>query len=131
MGDPVAWVLEGSFDGVDWVVVDERDGVEMPRGRGVATELFEDMPHLDDATSAFRCGFLVEVMANIASFAWLVAGTAWVSLGTETCVDSAPYLWYPSYIIVVITWSFIGTMVVGIIVSAVSMVALGAKQSQL
>lgn len=125
--DPVSWVLEGSFDGVDWIMIDERERVDMPRERGAPTAVFEDMAHLDDSTSAFRSSFLLEVAGNAAAFAWLVAGTSWVSLGTETCVDSAPFLWYPSYLIVVLIWSVLGTITIGLIVSAVAMIVLGVK----
>mmetsp|Transcript_90911 Transcript_90911/g.294182 ORF Transcript_90911/g.294182 Transcript_90911/m.294182 type:complete len:403 (-) Transcript_90911:76-1284(-) len=125
--DPVSWTLEGSADGVDWQSIDECEGQPVPRERGAATALFEDLLHLEDATSAFRGAFLLEVAANAAALAWLVAGTAWVSSGTETCVDSAPLLWYSCYLIVVTAWSFLGTMTIGLIVSAVAMIVLGVR----
>merc|ERR1712187_252625 len=116
--DPANWKLEGSLDGLDWVLIDESVGQLVPRERGAPTTIFEDLLHLEEATASFRSAFLAEVAANSGAFAWLVAGTVWVSAGTETCVDSAPWLWYSCYLIVVIVWSFMGTITIGLIVSA-------------
>jgi len=127
---PVSWVLEGSFDGVDWVVIDERTNFDVPRQRGQPTIIIDDMAHLDEASTAFRSAFIIELVGCAASFAWLVAGTSWVSAGTETCVDSAPFLWYPSYLIVVLLWSMIGTIAVGLIVSAVATIVIGSKTEE-
>jgi len=125
--DPVSWTLEGSSDGVEWRVLDEAVDQEIPQARNAATVIMDDLSHLEDATSAFRSAFLLDVAANGLAFAWLVAGTAWVSAGTDTCVDSAPLLWCSSYLLVVIVWSFLGTVTIGLIVSAVAMVLLGAR----
>ena len=87
----------------------------------------EELLHLPDAQATFRQGFLAEVAACAGSFAWLLlgqpmvlkgscgAGTSWVSKGTEACVDSAPYLWYWSYFLVVVMWSSLGTVTIGLI----------------
>ena len=70
-----------------------------------------------------------------------LAGTSWVSAGTEACVDSAPYLWYWSYFLVVVMWSSLGTVTIGLIaprahfvalppqVCAVAMIMVGSKSS--
>lgn len=127
--DPSSWVLEGSYDGVTWQMLDECEGETLPDGRGVATFLYEDLAHLVDGTAAFRRAFLVELALSAASFAWLIAGSAWVSQGTETCVDTAPLLWYSSYFTVVLVWSFLGTVTTGLIVSTVAMIILGRRTS--
>jgi hypothetical protein len=128
MLDPVGWVLEGSRDGVLWELMDEVDDGELPWDRGVATEAFDDLYHLEDATVAFRGAFLLEVAATGASFGWLVAGTSWVSAATETCVDSAPFLWYSCYFYVAIMWSLILSGFVMIIASGFANVVF--KQPQ-
>jgi hypothetical protein len=125
--DPSSWVLEGSKDGRSWQLMDECSGEELPRARETATVLYEDLLHVGDSVSAFRSAFLCEVFATAVSFGWLVAGTSWVSMGTESCVDSAPFLWYSSYFTVVTVWSFLGTITILLIISAVAMVALGSK----
>jgi len=125
--DPISWQLEASADRERWRIIHVIENKGLPSARGAETPTFDDLRHLEDATSAFRSAFLTEVFANAMSFAWLVAGTAWVSAGTDTCVDSAPFLWFFSYITVVIVWSFIGTITVGLIVSAVAMVLLGSR----
>lgn len=128
--DPAAWTLEGSLDGMTWELlhqVDEEGHEEVPRIRSALTRAFEDLLHLEKATTSFRLAFLLEIVCNVASFAWLVAGTAWVGAGTETCVDSAPLLWYPCFLLVVGVWSFLGTATIGLIVSAVAMLVLGVR----
>lgn len=127
--DPVCWTLEGSNDGIDWKVLDEINGAEVPLQRGAPTAVFDDLLYQGSPTQSFRVAFLTEVLATAASFAWLVAGTAWVGMGSETCVDSAPLLWWPSFVIVAANWSLLGTVSVGIILSAVAMVVLGAKSA--
>lgn len=127
--DPCSWIVEGSADGENWEVIDECDDETLPRGRERPSQRYEDLLHIPDSVAAFRQGFVAEFAANALSFAWLVLGTSWVSAGTEACVDSAPILWYWSYFLVVIVWSFLGTITIGLIVSAVAMVVLGAKTS--
>mmetsp|Transcript_58109 Transcript_58109/g.123403 ORF Transcript_58109/g.123403 Transcript_58109/m.123403 type:complete len:483 (+) Transcript_58109:57-1505(+) len=125
--DPVAWTLEGSIDGVDWVVMDEAEGVDVPRARGAATALFDELEHQQFANVAFRSAFLAEVFSTLLSFAWLVMGTAWVGMGSVDCVDSAPWLFYPSYLLVVVIWSFLGTVTIALILSAVAVVVMGSR----
>eukprot|EP00435_Cladocopium_sp_Y103_P042896 s1142_g12.t1 len=125
--DPVSWVVEGSVDGVNWQLVDQCNDEPMPRQRESASQQYEDLLHLPDAQAAFRQGFLAEAAACAASFAWLVLGTSWVSAGTEACVDSAPHLWYWSYFLVVVMWSSLGTVTIGLIVCAVAMIMVGSK----
>ncbi|CAJ1427966.1 unnamed protein product [Effrenium voratum] len=125
--DPSSWIVEGSVDGVTWHLVDECNGESLPRQRETASQQFDDLMHMPDAQAAFRQGFLAEVAACAGSFAWLVLGTSWVSAGTDACVDSAPYLWYWSYFLVVVIWSFLGTITIGLIVCAVAMIVVGGK----
>lgn len=124
--DPASWVFEASNDGTSWTRLDEATGQELPRSRGTASEIFDELFHTE-ASRSFRGAFLVEVAAVAAAFAWLVAGTSWVGAGSETCVDSAPMLWYTCYLIVVSAWSLLGTVTIGLIVCAVAMVVLGVK----
>jgi len=124
--DPKSWKLEGSDDGRNWTLIDECEGEDLPDARGAESVKYEDLYHIPDAVAGFRQGFLLEVAACAVSFGWLVLGTSWVSAGTESCVDSAPLLWYWAYFGVVVTWSFVGTITIGLIVSAVVMVILGA-----
>lgn len=127
--DPVSWVVEGSVDGVNWQLVDQCNDETMPRQREAMSQQYDDLLHLPDAQAAFRQGFLAEVAACAGSFAWLILGTSWVSAGTEACVDSAPYLWYWSYFLVVVMWSSLGTVTIGLIVCAVAMIMIGSKSS--
>lgn len=50
-----------------------------------------------------------------------------MSAGTEACVDSAPHLWYWSYFLVVVMWSSLGTVTIGLIACAVAMIMVGSK----
>eukprot|EP00931_Biecheleriopsis_adriatica_P035558 TRINITY_DN20471_c0_g1_i1.p1 TRINITY_DN20471_c0_g1~~TRINITY_DN20471_c0_g1_i1.p1 ORF type:complete len:437 (+),score=68.51 TRINITY_DN20471_c0_g1_i1:76-1386(+) len=127
--DPVSWIAEGSYDGVNWQVIDECDGENMPTQREAASQYYDDLDHLPDAQAAFRKGFLVEMAATAGAFAWLALGTSWVSSGTEACIDSAPYLWYYCYFLVVLIWSGLGTVTIGLIVGAVAMILLPSKPS--
>lgn len=127
--DPSAWTFEASMDGVTWQVIDDVDGHELPTARGTRSTHFDDLAHLEESTKAFRGAFLLEVVANAAAFAWLVAGTSWVSQGADVCVDSAPLLWHYCYLLVVLVWSFLGTITIGLIISAVAMIVLGVKSS--
>eukprot|EP00932_Pfiesteria_piscicida_P016807 SRR837773.3715.p1 GENE.SRR837773.3715~~SRR837773.3715.p1 ORF type:complete len:200 (-),score=51.47 SRR837773.3715:41-574(-) len=127
--DPVEWTLEGSIDGVDWTVLDESPDVDVPRERGAATQIMDELAHQQAANMAFRSAFLVEVLSNVLAFAWLLLGTYWVGLGSVDCVDSAPLLYYPSFFLVVIVWSFLGTMTIALVMSAVAMVAMGSRPS--
>eukprot|EP00403_Amphidinium_massartii_P009483 CAMPEP_0178417776 /NCGR_PEP_ID=MMETSP0689_2-20121128/24744_1 /TAXON_ID=160604 /ORGANISM="Amphidinium massartii, Strain CS-259" /LENGTH=371 /DNA_ID=CAMNT_0020039143 /DNA_START=197 /DNA_END=1308 /DNA_ORIENTATION=- len=124
--DPVAWKLEGSNDGLHWEPVDAAEEPDFPRARRQASALLEDLLHLENDNS-FRKAFWLEVGMTAAAFGWLMAGTSWVSASSEACIDSAPLLWVPSFVNIVFSWSALGTMTVGLIVSAVAMVAIGAK----
>lgn len=90
---------------------------------------FQHLETLDSAVGAFRVGFLCELLANAASFAWLVAGTIWISSSTDTCVDSAPLLWYSCYLMVLATWSFFGSATILLIMGAVASALGGFNMS--
>lgn len=124
--DPVSWQLLVSNNKRTWRLIDENYDPEVPTERHAGTDLFTDLLSLDEDAS-FRQAFLAEVLANAAAFAWLVAGSAWIASGSETCVDSAPQLWYYCFILAVITWSGLGTVTIGLIISAVAMILLGVK----
>lgn len=127
--DPMSWYLEGSWDGEDdtWILLDECTGQQLPAQRNAPSARFEDLAHISDATTSFRIGFVAEIFANACSFLWLIKGTGWVSAGIENCIDTAPELWYSCYLIVVLLWSFIGTITIGLIVSAVAMIVVGNR----
>mmetsp|Transcript_40862 Transcript_40862/g.73814 ORF Transcript_40862/g.73814 Transcript_40862/m.73814 type:complete len:406 (+) Transcript_40862:85-1302(+) len=124
--DPIAWKLEGSNDGLRWDPVDSAEEPNFPTARGQQSALLEDLLHLEN-DSSFRKAYWLEVGLTAAAFGWLMAGTSWVSASSEACIDSAPLLWIPSFVNIVFSWSAFGTMTVGLIVSAVAMVAIGAK----
>jgi len=125
---PTGWVFEGSHDGVEWELIDavDSDQVTVPEPGG-EYERFEELMHLEDSAAIFRAAFAIEVLANAAAFAWLVKGTMWVEAGAEYCPDGAPLLWHVCFIIVVLAWSLLGTVTMGLIVSAVAMVVLGVR----
>jgi len=121
--DPVSWVLEASVDGIDWKQVHTCEATprEVPVARGQPTPpFFQNLETLDAAIGAFRSGFLCEVLSSAASFAWLVAGTLWISDSTGTCVDSAPLLWYSCYLMALIAWSVFGSATLLLIMGAVA-----------
>lgn len=124
--DPVSWQLSVSNNKKTWRLIDENYEPVVPMARNTGTALFTELTTLDEDVS-FRQAFLAEVMANAAAFAWLVAGSAWIAGSSETCVDSAPELWYYCFIVAVLTWSCLGTVTIGLIVSAVAMILLGVK----
>mmetsp|Transcript_42308 Transcript_42308/g.95216 ORF Transcript_42308/g.95216 Transcript_42308/m.95216 type:complete len:399 (-) Transcript_42308:40-1236(-) len=124
--DPIAWKLEGSNDGLRWDPVDAAEEPNFPTARGQQSALLEDLLHLEN-DSSFRQAYWLEVGMTAAAFGWLMAGTSWVSASSEACIDSAPLLWVPSFVNIVFSWSAFGTTTVGLIVSAVAMVAIGAK----
>lgn len=128
--DLVEWELAGTNDmsfGAEkdeeaWTVLHlvDKDGARLLDTNIEATDLV-------DQSVAFRQAFFLEVLQNCAAFAWLVAGTSWVAASSETCIDSSPTLWYYTFFTSVITWSGLGTMSTGLIVSAVAMIILGVK----
>jgi hypothetical protein len=129
--DPVTWELHASNrkESLIWTVideVDEHDTNNIPLRRGQASPEYSDLQSISD-NAAFRQAFLAEIFANAASFAWLVAGSAWIAGGSETCVDSAPELWYYCFLLAVLTWSCLGTVTMGLIISAVAMILVGNK----
>merc|ERR1712050_638305 len=96
--DPVTWELLATNrkEGDMWRVINEVDESStgyIPQQRNTGSPYYSDLTSVNEDGS-FRQAFLLEVFANAASFAWLVAGSAWISQGSETCVDSAPVLWY-------------------------------------
>jgi len=130
--DPVAWVLEVSVDGMDWKQVHTCEAAprDIPVARGqLSSHFFQRLETLDSAVGAFRLGFLAELLANAASFAWLVAGTIWISNSTDTCVDSAPLLWYSCYLMVLAAWSFFGSATLLLIMGAVASALGGFNMS--
>jgi len=124
--DPVSWLIEGSRDGFAWEELDNCEDMIVPTIRGASTQLLQDMLHLEESTN-FRGAFLLEMVASAASFVWLMLGTSSVAGSTDTCLDSAPPLWIGCFLSVVTTWSWLGTIVIGIIITAVAIVALGAQ----
>jgi len=127
--DPVMWMFEGSVDGIHWELLDEYGDTSIPTARGSESVLMDNLADEEEVNDTFRSGFFLEQAFNIGAFAWLVTGTSWVSAGTDTCVDSAPLLWYSCYMMVVAVWSLTGTMAMVLIISAVAMIALGTKTS--
>lgn len=129
--DPISWYLEASHDysNENWVFLDECSDQQLPAGRGVLSIRYEDLIHTEAATSSFKLAFLFEILANACAFLWLVKGTGWVSSGSYSCIDTAPSLWYFCYLIVVVLWSFIGTITIGLILSAVAMIVVGNRSS--
>jgi len=125
--DPSKWVLEGSVDGVEWKSLHEFLATgEVPTNRGQSSRLFEGMEsHKAARVFAYRVGFLLELAANAASMAWLAAGTTWVGESTDMCVDTAPFLWYNCFIMLLVVWSFLGTVTLGTVVVAVGSVVFG------
>lgn len=121
--DPTSWVLEASNDGIEWDPIDEvEDAAEqVPMERDMMSRLFDELLHVE-ADSSFRKAFLLEVAACAVSLGWLVAGTSFVSLASESCVDSSPRLWSFSFVVLALTWSLLGTITVGLIVSAFLMI---------
>jgi len=124
--DPSNWTLEGSNSKRNWRMVDIVTDGKLPSARGATSELFSDLDTLSEDAS-FRQAFLCELIATGTALAWLTLGSAWVAASSETCVDSAPELWYYSFLMAVLTWSCIGTVTIGLIVSAVAMIVLGVK----
>jgi len=130
--DPVEWVLEVSVDGIDWKQVHtcEVAPIDIPVARGqLSHHFYQYLETLDSARAAFRLGFLCELLANAASFAWLVAGTLWISDSTDTFVDAAPLLWYSCYVMTLATWAFFGSATLLLILAAVAS-AMGGLNSR-
>eukprot|EP00929_Paragymnodinium_shiwhaense_P009868 TRINITY_DN11424_c0_g1_i6.p1 TRINITY_DN11424_c0_g1~~TRINITY_DN11424_c0_g1_i6.p1 ORF type:complete len:471 (-),score=91.87 TRINITY_DN11424_c0_g1_i6:70-1482(-) len=125
--DPVKWVFEGSNDGVNWEILDDAKAPQVPMTRGFLCERQDYLLHLEECASVFRGAWFVEVIATAIAFAWLLKGTAWVAAGSELCVDGAPSLYYFCYLIVVVTWSILGTCTMALIASAVAMVLFSQK----
>jgi len=126
--DPVTWNLLGSNNKKTWKLIDEQDHHDtnfIAQARNQACEMISDFTHQDDA--AFRQAFLAELIATSTALGWLTVGSAWIAQGSETCVDSAPELWYYCFLMAVTTWSCLGTVTIGLIVSAVAMILLGVK----
>jgi len=119
--DPSKWVLEGSVDGIEWKKLHAfRAMVEIPMRRSQSSPSFEDMEdHTAAIVFAHRVGFLLELAANAASLAWLAVGTSWVGASSDVCVDTAPLLWHSSFIVLLVVWSFLGTVTLSTVLCAV------------
>jgi len=124
--DPVAWRLTASNNGRTWRLIHKVEDGRLPYNRSAESDFFSDLNSLNEDAS-FRQAFLAELIASGAALAWLTLGSAWVAGSSETCIDSAPELWYYSFLMAVLTWSCIGTVTIGLIVSAVAMIVLGVK----
>lgn len=124
--DPITWSLWVSNNNRTWRMIDEQDDGGMPLTRASPSQLITDLLSISEDAS-FRQAFLAELIATGAALAWLTIGSAWIASGSETCVDSAPELWYYSFLVAVLTWSCLGTVTIGLIVSAVAMILLGVK----
>lgn len=122
--DPVSWTFECSVDGRRrWTVLDEMDEeVIVPTDRGESTDVIENLAHVEDAGLVFRIATMAECAASGASLGWMTLGTAWVSAGTDQCIDSAPWLWYPTFLIVTTTWSACISASSALIISAAAAV---------
>lgn len=127
--DPVDWTLECSNTGFTWELVDQVEGAPIPRQRNSASQFFDALLTVEE-NAAFRQAYVMEVIFSAGAFVWLVLGTSWVAKASDSCVDSAPPLWLYCYCLVVLTWSFMGTVTTGLIVSAVAMIILGVKAPQ-
>lgn len=127
--DPKTFQLVGSNNGRTWTLIDERIDGQVPVARNSPGPLYTDLTSLEEDVS-FRQAFLAELCATGAALAWLTLGSAWIARSSESCVDSSPEIWYWSFLMAVTTWSMLGTVTIGLIVSAVAMIALGVKTSQ-
>eukprot|EP00811_Abedinium_folium_P001072 NODE_10981_length_1316_cov_8.540791.p1 GENE.NODE_10981_length_1316_cov_8.540791~~NODE_10981_length_1316_cov_8.540791.p1 ORF type:complete len:332 (-),score=87.49 NODE_10981_length_1316_cov_8.540791:320-1225(-) len=126
--DPISWCFEASNDCVKWTRLDYCHGITMPTARRAKTAIIGNLQHLSDG-GPFRKAFLAELAANAAAFAWLVAGTSWITAGSETCIDSAPLLWYTSFVTVVCAWSVLGTITIGLLISGLAIVLLKLRNA--
>jgi hypothetical protein len=126
--DPVAWKLFASNNERSWRLIDEQINGGVPTSRGVPSQLIVQLLSLAEDVS-FRQAFLAELISTLGALAWLTVGSAWIARSSETCVDSAPELWYYCFLLAVSTWSCLGTVTVGLIVSAVAMILLGVKSA--
>jgi hypothetical protein len=126
--DPVSWIFEGSYNGLDWEMLDQQNDVKLPAGRGEKSELYDELMHLNDSHVIFRLAWYTELLATIGSFAWLAWGTSLVNAGVVECIDGAPSLYYPSWLLVVLTWSILTTGSLLVIVSAVATVLSNARR---
>lgn len=127
---PRGWILEGSNNRLRWEVLHEVDSKN-------AWFLFQNLCHdlhggweTDDLTglgqSAFHRAFKAELLATAAALTWLATGTHWVSMA-ETCIDTAPGLWWTSFLSVVTAWSALGSGSMSLILRSIMMVMPAAK----
>jgi hypothetical protein len=124
--DPVSWQLVGSNNGTRWRLIDEVEDGQVPLARRAPSPMLTELVSMMEDAS-FRQAFLAELIASGGSLAWLTLGSGWIAMSSESCVDSAPELWYYCFMMAVTTWSCLGTVTIGLIVSAVAMIALGVK----
>lgn len=128
--DPTRWTLEASTDGANWKLIDGPDNdLVVPSERGKPTSKLGDLLHLTEAP-VFRFAFVLEVLADLGALSWLMAGTSWVIAGSETCINSAPLLWWSSFFMVSVAWALVGTGTVFIIVGAVVTVIASTKSKR-
>jgi len=80
-------------------------------------------------TISFRAGFLTETALSVAAFAWLAQGTAWVSESSLSMV-TAPLLWWSCYLLCVLCWSALGTLIFFMIFTTVLSIVCGDKRPQ-
>jgi len=124
--DPVSWQLWASNNNRTWRMIDEQDNGDVPQARGAPSRLITELTSLTEDAS-FRQAFLAELIATGVALGWLTIGSAWIAGSSESCVDSAPELWYYCFLLAVLTWSCLVTVTIGLIVSAVAMIVLGVK----
>lgn len=121
--DPFEWRLEGSDDGTTWIPLHKVKMKSLPNHRGYRTPNFK-IPRSD----SFRQAFAVECLAGLLSTCWLFVGTVWIT-HADYCVDSAPFLWWPSYLLVTGTWSALSTVAICLIVTSVVSVLYPAQKN--
>jgi len=122
---PNGWILEASNNRVNWEVLHE---VDSKNAWCLFQNLSQTMPGIwetDDLTGlgqdAFHRAFKVELLATAAAFVWLATGTHWVGMA-ETCIDTAPGLWWTSFLSVVSAWSVLGTGSMSLILRSIMVV---------
>merc|ERR1712032_1442490 len=76
---------------------------------------------------SFKHAFLVESIANFASFGWLSYGMLIIS--KSTAYKTAPLLFWSIYVLCVTSWSVVGTSMLGLILTTVVAILFGNKSS--
>lgn len=80
-------------------------------------------------TVSFRAGFQMETALSVAAFVWLAKGTSWVSSSSLAMIN-APLLWWSCYLLCVLCWSALGTLLFFMIFTTVLSIVYGGSQLQ-